>query len=189
MSIPAELNVDDCDFLCGFCSARKLNELTKAADQIPTIQAAQKNPINYAGAVKGIRREEDEQAKKARNVIIRGTKPSENEKDLVVDIASKAKLNINSDAIEDVKRIGNPNEQGLQTLLVIFKEEKTKWKMIGASKGLKDVPHYKAVFINPDLTPAEQQEQWNLRRELKRQREANTNKKFIIRKGAVVEAK
>ena len=54
----------------------------------------------------------------------------EDEKKLVVDIARKTKLNLNTDAIEDVKPIGDTNEQGLQTLLVVFKDEKMKCKMI-----------------------------------------------------------
>ena len=71
-----------------------------------------------------------------------------------------------------------------------FKDEKTKWLVIKNAKNLAQVEEMKKIFIKPDMTAAEREEDWWLRQELKKKRQESEEKqdgaKWIIRRNKVI---
>ena len=89
--------------------------------------------------------------------------------------------------IEKVSRHGKPRSDGKRILKVQLSTEKMKHNILKMSKQLRRSQKYSDVYINPDLTPAQQHEQYNLRKELKEQRALGAD--VVIHKGEVVDRK
>ena len=186
----------DRDFLCGFCAAEKVTDLqTKLRD----LKAKTANPPShenerqisnepkptFAAILKNIKSEEVQQAKKSMNLIISGTKPTDNDTALVSNICRE--LNVNESKDCKTKRIGRKNENGFQMLLVSCANEKFRKDLLASSKKLSQIEAFKCIYINPDLTKSEREEQFNLRQQLKKARANFPNKKYMIKHGKIAE--
>ena len=206
ISVPKDYPQPD-NFCCGFCSAKVILKLEQEKDsdqkkillleqtQMETIKRAEEEPrtqpeprMNYAQAAKGIAQEQSEQKKRALNVIIRGTKPVSPtmDRELVLKIAEASKTTLTNEDIKEVKRVGNKGENEYQLLLVVMKDEKTKWKLIAASKALKQTSEFEHVFINPNLTRNEQEQQHMLRKKLKETRDGDKAQNYKIYRGNII---
>ena len=84
--------------------------------------------------------------------------------------------------ILDIQRVG----QTANTLIKIkFKSFETKQNVIRNARKLRSSPQFEKIFVNPDRTPLQQQQNKILRRELRDRRENGED--VIIRRGAVVQ--
>lgn len=83
-----------------------------------------------------------------------------------------------------LKRIGKPNKNGSRLLLVKCRSADEKWSILRKSKLLRSHESTKRIFVNPDLTKAQQNQEKALRNELK-EKNKNSND-FLIRNGKII---
>lgn len=93
-------------------------------------------------------------------------------------------LDIDED-FEHLQRIGKARPGGLRPLRMKCKSVGQKYRILKSSKTLKNTLKYKAVFVHPDRTPMQLEEDRRLRQELNMQRLAGRD--VIISKGKIVE--
>ena len=93
-------------------------------------------------------------------------------------------------SIDKITRMKPKNGSAPRPMKVRFKDEKTKWLVIKNAKNLAQVEEMKKIFIKPDMTAAEREEDWRLRQELKKKRQESEEKqdgaKWIIRRNKVI---
>ena len=65
-------------------------------------------------------------------------------------------------SIDKITRMKSKNGSAPRPMKVRFKDEKTKWLVIKNAKNLAQVEEMKKVFIKPDMTAAEREEDWRL---------------------------
>ena len=75
----------------------------------------------------------------------------------------------------EVRRIGKIVNGKVRPLRVKLRDRVLQYEIINKSKDLRKSHRYKNVFISRDLTKEQQQEQYKLRQELKRQRDAGAD--------------
>ena len=76
----------------------------------------------------------------------------------------------NPNKIKDVLRLGAKKEKTPRPLKVMFTDIDTKRQVLQNSKRLKGSKSYSNIYINPDLTPRQRENDYNLRQELKARR-------------------
>ena len=81
------------------------------------------------------------------------------------------------------RRFGEANK----VMEIKLNEKKKKAEILRNCRKLRDLTFYKGVFINPDLTKPERQQQFELRQLLKEQRKNNPEKTWKIYKNAIIE--
>lgn len=86
---------------------------------------------------------------------------------------------------EEAIRIGRPSQDRPRLLKVRFKSMDGKIRVMRTSKELRNLGHYKNVFINSDRTRLEQSIDKKLRDELKTRKESGEDN-LIIYKGKIV---
>lgn len=87
--------------------------------------------------------------------------------------------------IEEVKRIGRFKEGVVRPMRVVLKSPEARTEILRRAKNLKEHDEYKKVYIAPDLTRNQREEDKKLREELKKLKEqGQTNIK--IRRGKIV---
>ena len=84
-------------------------------------------------------------------------------------------------------RAGRLREGRPRLLVVTLEDVATKLELLRLSPSLRDIPEWKHIYINPDLTPAERDENRKLRQELASRREAGETN-LVIRKGKIVKS-
>ena len=83
-----------------------------------------------------------------------------------------------------ISRIGKQRSEGSRILKIVCEDEKVKWEILGRAKLLRKMPTFQNVYINPDLTPKQQDEAKKLRMELRLRRDEGED--VIIRRGKIV---
>ena len=176
-------------FLCGFCAAEKLGNLEKTCGELELRKESNSfTPLDqptYAQILKSIKHEEKEQEQKALNLILYGTKPSEDDESLVTNMMRD--MQITPQPKYQTKRIGKINDTGHQLLLLTFEQKNTRNNVLKQAKSLRRLPGYEKVYINPDRTREEQQTDRKLRTELKKTRANDPNNKYIIRNFKIIQ--
>lgn len=197
----------DQKFLCGFCAAKAQGQLEELTSEVEELKDALKKALettlslprtgqrSYAAATKSdlaslardIRKEQEQQVQRERNIIIDGTKPNaseEEELDMVREIADT--IGISLDGVQlAAARIGTPRDNGKQLLRVSMTTEK-KRELLSKARDLAKGP-FNEVFFRPDRTPAEQYADYELRQALKKKRVEEPGKSWMIRRGKVTE--
>ena len=113
-----------------------------------------------------------------------GTLIERKEKDSSFCATLLTELGLDED-FEHVQRIGKIKPGGVRPLRMKCKSVDQKYRILQSSKGIKDLPYYESVFINPDRTPMQLEEDKKLRAELKKQR--LDGRDVIIFRGKVIE--
>jgi len=113
-----------------------------------------------------------------------GTLLERKEKDSLFCATLLTELGLDED-FEHVQRIGKIKPGGVRPLRMKCKSVDQKYRILQSSKGIKDLPYYESVFINPDRTPMQLEEDKKLRAELKKQR--LDGRDVIIFRGKVIE--
>ncbi len=82
------------------------------------------------------------------------------------------------------------NDEKPRLLKIRLRSPKVKRKILNKAKELKEseIEHIKKIFITPDLTPAERDENKKLRNELQRRKDAGESG-LGIRRGKIVKMK
>lgn len=89
------------------------------------------------------------------------------------------------DVIEHVHRIGNNVSKGPRLIRVTCSGESVKKDILRRAKQLRNLPVHSNVYINPDLTLQQRDENKRLRNEVKARRSQGEN--VMIRNGKIVE--
>ena len=140
--------------------------------------------------------EQDEKAKRSKNLIIRGiVEPESNEegKDKETAMEIFTQIGVPDAKIENIQRIGkkNPSSERPRVIRVVLDSEEAKWKIVGRATKIRGItsPTFdsKKIYIVPDLTKLERQREAELHKELKARREADPNGRFKIKKGKIIQ--
>lgn len=184
-------------FVCGFCAASQISALQRTIEDqqqqqskpsFADVAKSIKEPSICATLVNEVQAEERRQQEKRMNLLVRGMVPNENlsDSDSVKQMANDVGVVLPSEEFT-VKRIppktGQPDRN---LILVTFKDAQKRMALLRKSKELRHQVLYTDVFINPDLTKAEQAKQYELRQLLRKQRTDEPNKKWFIRNNKVL---
>ena len=134
-----------------------------------------------------------EQEKRRRNIVVFNV--PEQDKHLSLDeqaandlkqivqlIMEGLKLKIHP---EKVARMGKQKEGKSRLMVVTLRDEGEKWELLKMAKRLRDAgSKFERIYIAPDLSPAEQLRDKNLRKEMKERREAGED--VVIYKNKVI---
>ena len=101
-------------------------------------------------------------------------------KDLVADIGVE-----DFEAVE-IRRIGRVSSSRPRLLRVKCKDHESKSNILRKARFLRNNTRYRNMFINPDLTPLQREQNKQLRSELHRRRAAGD--RVVIRRGQIVDA-
>ena len=97
----------------------------------------------------------------------------------------KRLCNFNGEVISSINRIGKANSSKPRLLRVVCRDVDTKYSLIRNAKNLRQLPDFNRIFLNPDLTPIQQNESKYLREELKTRR--NRGEDVKIHRGKIVQ--
>ena len=140
---------------------------------------------NVASLSRQLKKEESQRIAREKNVVIYGTKPETDDKQLIHEIANA--VGVSLDGVKLVHdRIGKKRDSGEQVLRVAMSVEK-KWELVKKAKILASSQEFNHVFVRPDLTIAERQIARELREKLKEMREKEPSKRWKIWRGTVIE--
>ena len=151
-------------------------EVQKLGEKVDSILSKQPVQTSIVPSVGQIARELEERDRRKCNIVVYGLKTED--ESLVDDILKKIDSTI--ERAEKPIWLGKGERK---PLLVKLKSEKDKWKVIASARTVTQ-QHFKGIFVNPDLTKSEREEQYMLRKEL-RERRAN-GEHVIIKRGAIV---
>ena len=103
---------------------------------------------------------------------------------IVKEIGDELEINLKETPLS-VSRIGKAKCK----ILITFQEEDLhkRQELLSRSKELRKSARWSNTFIQPDLTLAEQKLAFELRKDLRRTREENPGKIFIIKHGKIIE--
>ena len=162
------------------------NKLEKESHAVPTVQSKEKE-LRYAVT------DCLEQDKRRRNIVVfnvpeQDSKLSRDEQ-LEGDrhrfeelMKAGLKLKIRP---EKVTRVGKPQEDRPRLMVVTLHDETEKWEILKMAKALRHAgDRFEKVYIAPDLSPAEQERNRNLRKKLLERKEAGED--VIIHRNQVI---
>ena len=94
-------------------------------------------------------------------------------------------LEIEEVSIKNIVRLGKKEEDRTRLLKVTLESVKNKREILMKAKKLREAERWERVFVTPDLTPKERQQNKELREELK-QRTKDGEEGLVIRRGKIV---
>ena len=178
----------DCSqpFTCGFCCAS--NQLKHSKSYSEAITKSLKNEQQTRATLFAeIQQEQSHKDAKRLNLVVKGTKPSENciGYDIVEKIANQIDISLVSSDVQ-CKWIGKPQrDTGNQLLPLKFKEMIKRNQFLRKSVALRDCENFDCVYVSPDLTKAEKIQQYNLRLQKRQLESQNPANLYKIRRGRV----
>ena len=94
---------------------------------------------------------------------------------------------MNKDAISSVHRIGKVNlvKSTPRLLKVVCRDNESKRALLRKARDLRNTANFKQVYVNPDLTPVQQEQSKRLRRELRMRRDRGED--VVISNGRVIQ--
>ena len=141
-------------FTCGFCCASNQLKHSKSYSEVVTNSLKNKQQTR-ATLFAEIQQWQSRKDAKRLNLIVKGTKPSENcaGYDIVEKIAKQIDVSLVSSDVQ-CKWIGKPKcDTGNQ--LLKFKEMIKRNQFLRKSVALRDCENFGCVYVSPDLTKAE----------------------------------
>lgn len=147
--------------------------------------------VTKSTILKSLNQEKNDQAKRQNNLIVSGIPIAKSEQnDLQVINELMKDLDIPQPREEIItQRFGKHNETTNSKKIKITLPQETRQQLIKKAKDLRMLPRWNNIYINFDLTPAQQEEQYNLRCELRNNILKEPNKRWIIKNGVVMEKK
>ncbi len=91
---------------------------------------------------------------------------------------------MNMDAITGLHRIGKVDSAKPRLLKFICRDNESKRILLRKGKDLRRISEYKHVFVNPDLTPIQQEEAKRLRQDFRTRRERGED--VVISNGRII---
>ena len=139
--------------------------------------------LNVATISKVIKHEQNSMASRKNNIVIKGLQKQGEELTPVKDLCESLQVDITG--VEMTQRWINTKEDKPSKVIVKIGAEK-RTELLRKAKQLRNLSRYKKVFINPDLTRAEEEANYYLRQKLKEERLARPNDDLVIRRGRIV---
>lgn len=139
-------------------------------------------------------REMQERHKRRKFIVISGLQEccsgspedrSLEDEEMVKTLASE--IGIENLEVKDISRIGSLQSRRPRLLRFKCSSVSTKLSLLRTSKNLRRCKGYERVYLNPDLTKLQQEQNRKLRHELEVRREAG--ERVVIRAGRIVEVK
>lgn len=90
-----------------------------------------------------------------------------------------------SSIVAHIHRLGKVNSRKPRLLKIICKDSDTKRSVLHRAKDLRGMPGYDRIFVNSDLTPAQQMKEKSLREDLRRRR--GLGQDVMIKRGKIVQ--
>lgn len=188
----------------------KIGEIEQKTESLASEQAEIKNKepgvVDFSAALQSnlkkkgdcaailiteIHAEQKRQGAKQKNLIVSGTRPSKEKSDVILFKELTTAMGVNKEVKpKEIKRVGIVNEgTGQQLLLVVFEDIEERNLVLKGAKFLKQCEDFNQVYVNPDLTRAEMNEQYNLRQALKKLRSERTEEIHFIRGSEIISHK
>ena len=114
-----------------------------------------------------------------------GTLTERQEEDAKSLAEMASKLGVDPVSVRSYGRVGRPNKEKPRLLRFKCTDMSQKFSILRSSKELKTNASYRNVYINPDFTRLQRVRNAELRKELRRRRDAGEN--VCIRHGMIVE--
>ena len=172
---------------------------TPTDQQFPALQDSFADIIKTPGLAQTslrrlIREENDEPAKieaLKMNLVITGIpeKPTPETEMLEVITLFEKELNITPE-IEKTERIGKAKENEPRLLRMVFKTMRSRREILTKSIELRNSPNMSVknkIYVRPDMTPNQLTESKNLRDLLRKMRQANPTKRYVIKRNKIKE--
>ena len=121
----------------------------------------------YAEILTGMKSDEKFQKDIERNIIISGINVDREKNNCINSILKDLEVSIKTESITEV---GTVNASKTQLIRVTLKDTADKWKIPKEAKKLNDLDAWKNVYINPELTPQQRQQSYELRQILLKKR-------------------
>ena len=169
----------------------QIKKLEEHRSEVPTYASALKSNlpanqiVNASTMVKIINTETKTMENRAGNVVVTGLNPDENVSEQLENLCTTLGVQVpdNSRQFWPKKKENRPH-----VLIWTTGVEKRK-ELLRKSKMLAQHEEWKNVYINRHMTKAEEEVDYHLRQELKKQRRAHPDKQFFIRMGEIRERK
>ena len=144
------------------------------------------NPItavktkSYEEIVKKVQSENTQQQNRAKNRVVLGTTPDTDESDVL--IANELMEDLIIPTVENLqtKRIRKKNENGAHLLKIELVSAEVKQLVLKNAKKLRQTEIYESVYLKPDSTKLQQEEEHKLRKTLRESRRDNPGREFIV---------
>lgn len=170
----------------------KINNLTPQNNGPVTFASLFKTEATKANILNTLDKERQAQDNKKYNLVITGvslpddpTHAEIHDQDVVKAMAQD--LNINLDNTKfTTRRVGKINDNNCHKIVLRMITDKRK-DFLKKARDLRLKPRWENIYINPDLTRAQEEAQYILRVELREKRQAEHTKKWIIKRGKIVE--
>ena len=104
---------------------------------------------------------------------------------LLLSLPKTIRVRITKVLLHKVTRLGKRKENAPRPILVMMEDETSKWKCLKQAPKLRNDSKFCNVYISPDLTLEERQENKKLYLELKRCREKG-EKDLMIKNGKII---
>lgn len=136
---------------------------------------------NEAVYLKALNNEKSAQEHKAKNIIVSGIlTTNKSDPEIIKQLALDLKIEIPSTVNISTRRIGKEKHLVCATTTVEIQKQ-----FIKQAKNLRKLSEWNNVYINPDLTIAQLEEQYLLRKLLRDKKNEEPDKDWIIKNGAV----
>lgn len=158
----------------------------------PTYASFFKDEASKATLLTSLNNETKQQDLKKSNIVLTGVPlPAANNPNTDSNIFQELATDLECDLTNiqfSTKRVGKINEQNCQKIIIKITPEK-RAELVRKSKQLRDLDKWNNVYLNPDLTKAQQEAQYLLRCELRNKIAAEPNKRWVISRNRIVEYK
>ena len=167
--------------------ADKVKELNNVSNTIKeVIQESTQPELSKPNTIIDSIKEYNERENRKNNLVMYGLPESGHLPTQIKGICYE--LKVKGLEIIETKRLGNTSNQTTnkpRPLLIKFKTIEQKRELLSKAKHLRQSKVYKSIFISPDLTLQERNENKKLIDEL-RQRKANGETGLVIRRGEII---
>lgn len=173
----------------------QITQQAQAAAATPTYASLFKTEACKAKILNSLNRERLSQESKKSNIIISGLTLPDNpddtaqlqivDQETIKEIAKDLDIDLSTTNFT-TRRFGKINDENKQKVLVKLNAEKRK-VLLNKARSLRTKLRWENVFINPDLTKAQEEAQYLLRRELREKRQLEPTKRWVINRGQIVE--
>ena len=150
-------------FTCRFCANKKIAELQTNLNNV-TQTVPKQNDFSYAEILRNVKNED--QDRKAINLVISGAKPDDHDENLVNNILKD--INVVGVQPTSRKRVGKKHLEDKQLLIVSFENNTDRETVLKKAENLKRISKYDKIYINQDPRKSEQESFKKLLAELKK---------------------
>jgi len=167
-----------------FAKLMELEPLIRKLEDLGTVKVIEEKVVRLDEQLEKVKREQV-----ATNVIIVGVMETKDE--TFAELEQQVEkvfgaLNIGDIDYGRIRRLGRPSENKPRIIQAKLVRELDKVKILRAKKTLRGIKDLENVYINPELTPLQQQREMKLREVAKTKKKGNPKSKYHIRGGRLI---